>query len=266
MGFWKKFAKIGAMAAPFIAAPFTGGASLALIGAGAGAVPGLLDHNLKGAALGAGLGAIPGIGKLAKGGSAAATGASAVGKTSTAGKIAGGALSAFGGGGEGDQGPSLEGLGMNRQQIGNMLSSGISNAPGKAGGVTGFLGKLKSAGIDPTALGLGALSLLGDDGGPQKLQSFKGTGPLTDPVKSLGMSQDLLLKLGQSLGKGGAPMMRPIHGLPAPAQSTMSPLLQSLFDSYLGGEAPGGTIGGNPTGGGGAMLEAAKQAVARRKV
>lgn len=37
MGFWRKLAKIAAIAAPIVAAPFTGGMSLALIGAGSGA-------------------------------------------------------------------------------------------------------------------------------------------------------------------------------------------------------------------------------------
>ena len=61
MGFWKKLGKIAAIAAPIAAAPFTGGASLALIGAGAGAASGALSGGgLKGALLGAGLGAIPG--------------------------------------------------------------------------------------------------------------------------------------------------------------------------------------------------------------
>ena len=56
----KKLGKIASVAAPIIAAPFTGGTSLALIGAGAGAVGGLASGGgLKGALLGAGMGAIP---------------------------------------------------------------------------------------------------------------------------------------------------------------------------------------------------------------
>lgn len=68
MSFWKTLAKIGAFAAPIAAAPFTGGASLALIGAGAGAAEGALNGGgLKGALLGAGIGGatagfIPGAG------------------------------------------------------------------------------------------------------------------------------------------------------------------------------------------------------------
>jgi hypothetical protein len=59
-GFWKKLGKVAAFAAPIVAAPFTGGASLALIGAGAGAAGGLLNGGgLKGALLGGALGAIP---------------------------------------------------------------------------------------------------------------------------------------------------------------------------------------------------------------
>ncbi len=56
----KKLGKIVSVAAPIIAAPFTGGTSLALIGAGAGALGGLASGGgLKGALLGAGMGAIP---------------------------------------------------------------------------------------------------------------------------------------------------------------------------------------------------------------
>jgi len=62
VGFWNRFGKIAAAAAPFIAAPFTGGTSLALIGAGAGAAESALSHGgVKGALLGAGLGATPGV-------------------------------------------------------------------------------------------------------------------------------------------------------------------------------------------------------------
>lgn len=62
MGFWSKLGKIASIAAPIAAAPFTGGASLALIGAGAGAANAALNkQGLKGLALGAGLGAIPGL-------------------------------------------------------------------------------------------------------------------------------------------------------------------------------------------------------------
>jgi hypothetical protein len=66
-GFWKKLGKVAAFAAPIVAAPFTGGASLALIGAGAGAAGGLLNGGgLKGALLGGALGAIPGVGGAGK--------------------------------------------------------------------------------------------------------------------------------------------------------------------------------------------------------
>jgi hypothetical protein len=64
LGFWRKLGKIASIAAPIVAAPFTGGASLALIGAGAGAAGGALSGGgwkgaLKGAALG---GATAGLG------------------------------------------------------------------------------------------------------------------------------------------------------------------------------------------------------------
>ena len=83
MGFWKNLAKIGSIAAPIAAAPFTGGATLALIGAGSGAAGGALSGGgWKGALMGAGLGAIPGVGKAISGaaGSGASTGGSLMSK------------------------------------------------------------------------------------------------------------------------------------------------------------------------------------------
>ena len=62
MGFWSKFGKIASIAAPIIAAPFTGGLSLAAIGAISGAAGAKLrGAGLKGTLLGAGMGAIPGL-------------------------------------------------------------------------------------------------------------------------------------------------------------------------------------------------------------
>lgn len=70
-GFWKTLGKIGLMAAPIVAAPFTGGASLAAIGALSGAGAGALDGGWKGAALGGALGGITaGIGGGAAGAAA----------------------------------------------------------------------------------------------------------------------------------------------------------------------------------------------------
>lgn len=62
-GFWRTLGKVASVAAPIVAAPFTGGASLLAIGAGAGAANGLLSGGgVKGALMGAGMGAIPGMG------------------------------------------------------------------------------------------------------------------------------------------------------------------------------------------------------------
>lgn len=67
-GFWRTLGRIGAVAAPFIAAPFTGGSSLAMlgIGAGAGAASGALGGGgmrgaLTGALSGAATSALPGM-------------------------------------------------------------------------------------------------------------------------------------------------------------------------------------------------------------
>jgi hypothetical protein len=106
MGFWKTLGKIGSFAAPIVAAPFTGGASLALIGAGAGAAGSALSGGgLKGALMGAGLGAIPGLGGMGKAAGAAtgqATGGGMLGALSKAGKFLGkpGVMDAIGGGAE----------------------------------------------------------------------------------------------------------------------------------------------------------------------
>jgi len=73
---WKNVGKWALRAAPIVAAPFTGGASLLAIGAGAGAASGALGGGgWKGAALGGALGAIPGGGA----GGAAAGGAAKAG-------------------------------------------------------------------------------------------------------------------------------------------------------------------------------------------
>ena len=82
MGFWKTLGKIGSIAAPIIAAPFTGGATLALIGAGAGAAGGALQNGKKGALLGGLLGgATEGLaGGAGNAANVAKTGASEVAK------------------------------------------------------------------------------------------------------------------------------------------------------------------------------------------
>ena len=54
---WKKVLNVAATAAPIVAAPFTGGTSLALIGAGSGALKGALSGGAKGALTGAAMGA-----------------------------------------------------------------------------------------------------------------------------------------------------------------------------------------------------------------
>ena len=60
-GFWKTLGKVGLMAAPIVAAPFTGGASLAAIGALSGAASGALNGGgMKGALMGGALGGVTG--------------------------------------------------------------------------------------------------------------------------------------------------------------------------------------------------------------
>jgi len=123
MSFWKNLAKYSLMAAPFVAAPFTGGASLALIGAGAGAASGALSGGgVKGALLGAGLGAIPGAGGMGKaGGSMATKGALMKAVASNAGLAAAGGIgSALSGAAKGKEAErtAADNYGITRDQLG----------------------------------------------------------------------------------------------------------------------------------------------------
>jgi hypothetical protein len=89
---WKKVGKVALKAAPIVAAPFTGGASLLALGAGTGALSGALGGGgWKGALLGAGLGAIPGGGA----GGAVAGGAAKAGLKEIAKGVAKGAATNF---------------------------------------------------------------------------------------------------------------------------------------------------------------------------
>lgn len=113
MSFWKTLGKIAAIAAPIAAAPFTGGASLALIGAGAGAAGGALSGGgVKGALLGAGLGAIPGIG---------GAGSAAKGAASVTGSSAGNILKTIG-----------KAVAANPEVIGGIASTAAGAAKGQA--------------------------------------------------------------------------------------------------------------------------------------
>jgi hypothetical protein len=127
---WKQVGKIALKAAPLVAAPFTGGASLLALGAGAGALSGALDGGgWKGALLGGGLGAIPVPGA----GGAVASGATKVGLKEVAKGVAKGAATNFATG----TGTSLatgQGLKNSLQAGGSGALSGIGTTGG-AGGV-----------------------------------------------------------------------------------------------------------------------------------
>lgn len=114
MGFWNKLGKIALVAAPYVAAPFTGGASLAFTGAANKAAQKWMEHDAKkaaekglapskfdkylgyaatGASLATGIGAMSGGGMGGGGGSAANTGKALSGwqkNLQTAGNIASG--------------------------------------------------------------------------------------------------------------------------------------------------------------------------------
>jgi len=129
--YFKTLGKVASVAAPIVAAPFTGGLSLALIGGGSGALGGLLNGGgWKGALEGAGLGAIPGLGKMAGG---AVTGA--LGRTALNAGIGAGSSALQGGGVKGAlTGGALGGLGSNLTGgIDNNLERGLVNTGLSAG-------------------------------------------------------------------------------------------------------------------------------------
>jgi len=139
MGFWSKAGKFLGMAAPFIAAPFTGGLSLIpslAMGAGIGAAGGALSGGgLKGTLLGAGMGAAaPGFGAMA--GKAGAAG--------IAGKI-GQAATGGGGGGNSMWGPiAATGIGTAMTALGSRKTSGekgMEQMMGQYSGLSNMIGK-----------------------------------------------------------------------------------------------------------------------------
>lgn len=174
MGFWSKFGKIASFAAPIIAAPFTGGLSLAAIGAGAGAANAALNHQgIKGMLLNAGLGAIPGVGKAATAGKslsagaklAIKTGLGAAGGAATGGAkgaLLGGGLAAAGskfGGGAGAGAGGNVAENASGSMMHKLLEGGKTAVMGKGDGNSGLLHDLLSGDALHTAgQGLGAVA------------------------------------------------------------------------------------------------------------
>src|SRR5262245_22876987 len=143
---WKKIGKVALKAAPIVAAPFTGGASLLALGAGTGALSGALDGGgWKGALIGGGLGAIPGGGA----GGAAAGSAAKVGLKEIAKGVAKGAAQNFATG-------TATGLATG-QGLGQSLKGGAGSAVSNLG-TTGGAGGFKQAAKDvakQTAMNVG---------------------------------------------------------------------------------------------------------------
>lgn len=141
---WKKIAKVALAAAPIIAAPFTGGASLlatGAIGALAGAGAGALDGGLKGALMGGVMGAIP-MGSIGGAGSAAAREAA---KRGVAGAL------------KESVGSAIKRAVLNPQAIAKMAGAGIGGKTGAALQLAS--GYLKGPTAHPlTALGKGMSS------------------------------------------------------------------------------------------------------------
>ncbi len=167
MGFWRKLGKVASFAAPIIAAPFTGGATLALIGAGAGASSAALSgKGLKGSLLDAGLGAIPGLGK------AGALGGSVKNAMNNGTGVLGKVL------GKGGGAPNAS------------VADGVKEVATKSLGGK-LMDSLTSPDMLKAGIGAGLEGLFGHD--PAERQGFKGQ---NDPNL-------VLRKLLQSIGKGG---------------------------------------------------------------
>jgi hypothetical protein len=184
MGFWSKLGKIASFAAPIVAAPFTGGATLALIGAGAGAAGGAMGKGgWKGALTGGALGAIPGLGKMGKLGSVGS-------------KVFGG------------------GAGAGASKLGNVnaVTDGVKEVAQKGLGGK-LLDSLTSPEMLKAGIGAGLSGIFGEDEGPQKRKSYKGS---ADPQKMMEQLQQILSASGRAridlLGQPfQAPTMAPIN-------------------------------------------------------
>lgn len=148
---WKRALKVAATAAPIIAAPFTGGTSLALIGAGAGALAGGLDGGMKGALTGGALGAATaGLG----GGAGGAAAKRAVGESAKS---------------------AIQRAVLNPQALARLTGAGIGGSTGQAIQTAGMFlpGPKAYAGGTPTAPSTAAM------GGLQR-----GTSGLFGPTQS----------------------------------------------------------------------------------
>jgi hypothetical protein len=249
MGFWSKFGKIASIAAPIAAAPFTGGLSLALIGAGAGAVGGALGGGgWKGAALGAGLGAIPGVGAgggLAKGAVAPALGAglkqaakSAITPAALAGaglaanKIAGG-----GGGGANAGAPPAPPVSTGSGQGGDM-----------AGGFWGSYGPLiaQGAGMVGGALAGKKATSMAMQRSPEELAALEGaTATARETLgagrEAMGAGRDLLGQGRALTGEGRGMLQGPanyyqtlLSGNRAAMSGAVAPAVAQLTGTYRG--------------------------------
>lgn len=261
MGFWSKLAKGLAVAAPFVAAPFTGGASLlGLVGAGTGEGIGLAASHgkwsglAKGGAIGAGAGFGLGAATGAFGSAAAGGATSLSGGTSLAGTIPdiattsgfGGLPAAFGGaaGASGGAG-GIAGIASKALGAKSLLGA-AGGSDGQAGGqapqtgILGILAKLKAAGIDPTTLGLGAAGIAAaGNGQTHPYNPYEHASPeaseLVSPVQSMynymnslnnfGVSQNNAMRNGFTAGSSF---------VPAPAKPVNIPGLNFQIGGGLG--------------------------------
>lgn len=161
----------------------------------------LAGGNLLAAGIGAAMGAPFLAGALGGGGAA---GASAAPQASSA-------LPAVGGSLAGTTGSTVPVIG---QLAGAGVQSGVTGGSNMFGG--GLLGKIfGKGGLDPTTLALGGLSLLGGgDEGPQRKESFKGTG--ADPVSILTEALNATRGFGEGLRRRGPTRLRSSFVPPPP--------------------------------------------------
>lgn len=193
MSFWSKLGKIGLMAAPFIPIPgmqALGPLASGLIKGGIGAASGAVSGGKKGALLGGALG---------------------------------GALGGFGGKSGGFGGDTVDGMSLGD------IESGAASGGGAGGGISGFLGKMSKAGLDPTTLALGGMSMLG--GPSDNLKSNDKTS--IDPVTRMTEALDALKQSSANIASRGPTQLRSSF-VPAPPAAINVPGVPFQIGGGLG--------------------------------
>lgn len=232
---WKKIGGYALKAAPIVAAPFTGGASLLALGAGTGALSGAMGGGgWKGALTGGALGAIPGgagVGGLAKGALRPALGAGlkqaglSFGKQAAIGLGTGAAAKLAGGGGGG----------------GNVYQNAMPQGAGGggAGGGQGFWGTwgpVVGQGVGAVAGGIAAKKAQAGalKRSPEELAALKGAQGVAGTAS--GVAGSLLRQSKPYIEKPANYYQQLLGGNRAAMTQAVAPGIASATDVYRGAE------------------------------